>query len=90
MTTESKVRVYKTIVRPVLTYVIEKRSETAKTKSISTTTEMMVLRSIKGVTLTEQIRSKTIRRELPIQNKRQGKTAILKRLCKQNGKEQIG
>lgn len=39
-----------TVVSPPLTYAAETRAETAKTKSVSRTTEIKILRSIKGVT----------------------------------------
>lgn len=64
MTTNSKVRIYKTCVRPVLTYAAETRAETSKTKQLLRTTEMKTLRAIKGVTLRDQLRSSDIRQEL--------------------------
>ncbi|XP_056641765.1 uncharacterized protein LOC130448413 [Diorhabda sublineata] len=59
---ESKTRIYKTCVRPVMTYAIEMRAETATTKRILRTTEMKTLRSITGKTLRDRIRSNEIRR----------------------------
>lgn len=66
--TRSKVRIYRTCIRPILTYAAETREETSKTKKIIRTTEMKILRTIKGVTLREQIRSEAIRNKLEIQD----------------------
>ncbi|XP_045477896.1 uncharacterized protein LOC123683044 [Harmonia axyridis] len=68
MTAESKVRIYKTVVRPILTYAAETRAETATTKSLLRSTEMRILRTIEGVTLRDQIRSSVIRDELKVQD----------------------
>lgn len=43
LSTESKTRIYKTCVRPVMIYAIETRAETAATKQILKTTEMKIL-----------------------------------------------
>ena len=51
MSTESKVRIYKTIVHPVLTYASETRAETTYTQQILRTTEMKTIRAIHGKTL---------------------------------------
>ncbi|XP_044746226.1 uncharacterized protein LOC123322928 [Coccinella septempunctata] len=67
MSSQSKTRIYKTCVRPILTYASETRAETSKTKSIMRTTEMKILRTIKGVTLRDRIRS-DIRAELGVQD----------------------
>lgn len=45
MKREGKVRIYKTCIRPILTYAAETRADTAKTKSIARTTEMRILRN---------------------------------------------
>lgn len=68
MSTQSKVRIYKTVVRPVLTYATETRAETTRTKSIMRAAEMKTLRTIKGVSLRDQIRSTAIREDLKIQD----------------------
>lgn len=65
---EAKTRVYKTAVRPVLTYAVETRADTAITKQIYRTTEMRTLRAIKGVTLRDHVRSHDIRQELEVQD----------------------
>lgn len=62
MSRQSKVCIFKTCARPILTY----PRETLKTKSIIRTTEMKVLRTIRGVTL--QDRMHTIREELVVQD----------------------
>lgn len=68
MSVEGKVRIYKTCVRPILTYAAETRAETAKTKRIMRTTEMKTLRSIAGVTLHDRVRSDNIRETCKIQD----------------------
>jgi len=67
MSTRIKVRIYKTCVRPVFTYVAETRAETTKTKRMMRTTETKILITIKGVNLRDQIRSE-INKELGIQD----------------------
>jgi len=44
MSTRSKVRIYKSYVRPDMTYAIETRAENAATKRLLRTTEMRTLR----------------------------------------------
>lgn len=68
MTTESKVRLYKTCVRPILTYASKTRADTRKTKRILRSTEMRILRTIRGISLRDQINSATIREECKIQD----------------------
>ena len=51
MSTESKVRIYKINVRPVLTYATETRAETTYTQQLLRTTEMKTIRAIHGKTL---------------------------------------
>lgn len=67
MTTESKVRIYKTCIRPILTNASETRVDTRKTKRIVRSTEMRILRTIRGISLRDQINSATIREECKIQ-----------------------
>jgi len=57
MSTECKVRIYKTNVRPVLTYALETRAETTCTQQLLQTTEMKIIRAIHGKTLRDKIRS---------------------------------
>lgn len=51
MQTKSKVRIYKTCVRPILTYAQETRADTQRTQNIMTKVEMRALRSIAGYSL---------------------------------------
>ncbi|GJQ64948.1 hypothetical protein Trydic_g7115 [Trypoxylus dichotomus] len=51
MSAEGKVRIYKTAVRPVLTYAMETRVDKAKTKNMRRVPEMKTLRTIKKVSL---------------------------------------
>ena len=62
MLKESKVRVHKTCVRPIMTYGIETRADTTRTKNLLRTTEMKTLRPIAGVTLRDRVRNSEIRR----------------------------
>mgnify|MGYP006948248671 FL=1 len=62
------VRLYKTCVRPVMTYAIETRAETAATKKLLRTTEMKTLRSIAGYTLRDRKRNELIREQCNIQD----------------------
>lgn len=55
MSLESKVRVYKTCVRPMMTYAIETRAETTKTKHLLRMTEMKILRCNTGNTLRNRV-----------------------------------
>ena len=66
MSTQSKIRIYKTCVRPIMTYAAETRADTAETKRMLRTNEMKVLRTITGNTLRDQRRSQDIRNECEI------------------------
>lgn len=68
LSNKTKVRIYKACVRPVLTYAVETRAETAKTKQIFRTTEMRTLRAIRRVSLQDRMRSNEIREELKVQD----------------------
>jgi len=68
MNAQSKVRIYKTCVRPILSCAAEIRAETSKIKRLMKITEMNILRMIKGVSLRQQIRNETIRNEIDIQD----------------------
>ena len=65
--TETKVKIQKSYIRPVLTYGCECRTETQKIKQINETTEMKVLRKITGKSLRDKIRSTVIREECKIE-----------------------
>lgn len=64
---ESKIRIYKTCIRPIMTYGIEARPDTATTTQKLEATEMKILRSIKGVSLRENLRSSFIRNDLKVE-----------------------
>ena len=68
MSTESKVRIYKTIVRPVLTYASETRAETTYTQQLLWTIEMKTIRATHGKTLRDKIRSDQLRQLSGIQD----------------------
>ena len=59
--TEAKVRIYKTAIRPILTYAAEIRPKISKTKRIFESTEMKIARRIAGKTLMDRERSESIR-----------------------------
>ncbi|KAI4472449.1 hypothetical protein M0802_016812 [Mischocyttarus mexicanus] len=54
---ETKTRIYKTYVRPILTYAIETRADTKRTKQALRTAEMNILRPIVGKTRKDRIRN---------------------------------
>ena len=68
MTAKSKVRIYKTCVRPMLTYATETRASTITTQQLIRTTGMRMLRAIQGKTLRDRIRSKDLREVSGIQD----------------------
>jgi hypothetical protein len=68
MSKESKTRIYKTIVRPVLTYASETRAETTYTQQLLRTTEMKTIRAICGKTIRDKIRSDHLRQLSGIQD----------------------
>ena len=57
---EAKSRIYKTAIRPIMTYTAETRPETAKTTRLLETTEMKVLRGIAEKTLLDRKTSENI------------------------------
>ena len=58
---ETKVRIYKTVASPIMTYAAETRSDTVKTKQILNVTEMNVLRKIQGKTRWDRVSNAEIR-----------------------------
>ncbi|XP_030760558.1 uncharacterized protein LOC115885711 [Sitophilus oryzae] len=56
-----KSRIYKAVVRPIMTYTAETRSATAKTRKSLETGEMKILRKIAGKTLLDRERSDNIK-----------------------------
>ena len=65
---EAKVRIYKSVVRPILTYAAETRTDTAKTMQILEVTEMKTLRRIINKTRMDKMRNERIREICGIQN----------------------
>ena len=61
-----KVKLYRTVLRPVLLYGLEACSLTRKEEKILETTEMRILRGIIGVTLRDKERNDEIRKELEV------------------------
>ena len=53
---EGKVRIYKTCVRPVITYGAESRADTTLTKQLLRTTEMRIIRTIHSKIIRDKIR----------------------------------
>ena len=57
MSAESRVRIYKTSVRPVLTYAAESRADTISTQQLLKKTEIRIIRTIQEKTLRDRVRS---------------------------------
>lgn len=68
MSAKSKVRIYKTCVRPVLTYAAKTRASTITTHKLLRTTEMRIIKAINGKTLRDRIRSNDLRELSGIQD----------------------
>ena len=62
-----KVKIYMTVIRPVLMYGAEVWTVRKKEERLLETTEMRMLRRIRGVTLRDRMRSADIRRELRVE-----------------------
>ena len=65
---EGKVRIFKTCVRPVITYGAESRADTTLTKQRLRTTEVRIIRTIHGKTIRVKIRSEDLRQQSKIQD----------------------
>jgi len=65
---EAKTRIYKSCVRPIITYAAETMADTSRTKSITRTAEIRTLRSITGHTLRDRKPNQEIRRICDIQD----------------------
>lgn len=63
---ETKTRIYKGVIRPIMTYTAETRSNTARTKRRIETNEMKILRRINNKTLRDRIPSTDIRQACQI------------------------
>jgi len=61
MRKDSKVRIYKTCIRPIMTYGIETREETNKTKRMLRVAEIETLRRIMRKTRIDRIRNTDIK-----------------------------
>ena len=59
--TETKSRIYKAVIRPIMTFTAKTRPDTSKTTQLLKTTEMRVLRRITGKTLFDRERSENVR-----------------------------
>lgn len=64
----TKARIYKSVIRPIMTYTAETRPDTEKTKRILEVGEMKILRKIAGKTLLDRERSDNIRRTCRVDN----------------------
>ena len=67
MRNETKVRIYKSVIRPILTYAAETRNDTAKTTQILEVTEMKTLRRIINKTRIDKMGNERIREICGIQ-----------------------
>jgi hypothetical protein len=63
---ETKMRIYKSVIQPVLTYATKTHTDTSKTKQILET-EMNALRKIVGKTRSDHVRNQDIREQCGIQ-----------------------
>ncbi|XP_057667256.1 uncharacterized protein LOC130900574 [Diorhabda carinulata] len=68
MRKDSKVRIYKTCIKPIMTYGIETREETNKTKSMLRVAEMKMLRTKVGKTRVKRIRFTDIREQCGVRD----------------------
>ena len=80
---ETKSKIYKATIRPIMTYALETRAETLKTRRMLEANQMTVLRKIVGKTKTDRIRSQQTRESCCVggrkKKKRMGPT------CNKNG-----
>ena len=66
--TETKSRIYKAVIRPIMTYTAETRPDTSKTKQLLETAEMGVLLRITGKTLFDRERSENMKERCKVEN----------------------
>jgi hypothetical protein len=64
---ETKSKIYKATVRPIMTYALETRAETSRTRQMLEANEIKVLRKIVDKTKIDRIRSQQIRESCGIQ-----------------------
>ncbi|CAG9826684.1 unnamed protein product [Diabrotica balteata] len=65
---ETKGRIYKTVIRPIMTYAAERRPDTERTKRMLETVEMEIIKKIDGKTLWDRARSTDIRRRCKVKS----------------------
>ncbi|XP_043494653.1 uncharacterized protein LOC122519338 [Polistes fuscatus] len=65
---DTKSRIYKATIRPILTYAAETRPETSKTRQLMEAVEMKIIRRITGKSLWDRQRSEALRRTCQIDN----------------------
>lgn len=65
---ETKARIYKTTIRPIISYTSETRPDTSKIQRLLEITEMKILRRFSGKTLLDRQRSESIRRLCEVEN----------------------
>lgn len=68
MRKDSKIRIYKTCIRPIMTYGTEVREDTNKTKQMLRVAEMKTLRTIVGKTRRDRVRNTDVREQCGIQD----------------------
>ncbi|XP_057667260.1 uncharacterized protein LOC130900578 [Diorhabda carinulata] len=68
MRKDSKIRIYETCIRPIMTYGTEVREATNKTKQMLKVAEMKTLRSIVGKTRRDRIRNTDVKEQCGIQD----------------------
>ncbi|XP_057662518.1 uncharacterized protein LOC130897602 [Diorhabda carinulata] len=65
---DSKIRIYKTCIRPIMTYGTEVREDTNKTKQMLRVAEMKTLRTIVGKTSRDRVRNTDVKKQCGIQD----------------------
>ncbi|XP_060534516.1 uncharacterized protein LOC132706935 [Cylas formicarius] len=68
MRKDSKIRIYKTCIRPIMTYGTEVREDTNKMKQMLRVAEMKTLRTILGKTRRDRVRNTDVREQCGIQD----------------------
>ncbi|XP_060530090.1 uncharacterized protein LOC132704215 [Cylas formicarius] len=68
MRKDSKIRIYKTCIRPIMTYGTEVREDTNKTKQMLRVAEIKTLRTIVGKTRRDRVRNTDVREQYGIQD----------------------
>ncbi|XP_050512890.1 uncharacterized protein LOC126888582 [Diabrotica virgifera virgifera] len=66
--TETKPKIYRTVIRPIMTYTTETRPGTTRTKRLMQTCEMKIVRDITGKSLWDRQRSIDPRQRCNIEN----------------------